>query len=327
MSYTHLTTAERVKIETYLELGMSVRSIARRLGRQPSTVSREIRRNPGYTAERAQERYANAKRNCGAKTKLDDMMRRTIIEKLRATWSPEQIVGRLFDGKIAFSTIYRWIYSGLIDVPVTVLRQKGKRQKPIETRGRFNIGLSIAKRPREVRTRETFGHWELDPVVSGREVEGVRRDVHRAKEPVLPRPADRGPQRGLDGGGDPHGPRGLPSGHVQDGDDGPGQGVQLSRARPGDTRRADVFRRPVLVVAARQQRERQRPPARVLPERIGLRDGRPGRDRGRARQDQRAAEEMSRLEDRTRGLRGGSVALNLTNRHVLKWQYIFLKYK
>jgi len=168
MSYTHLTTAERVKIETYLELGMSVRSIARRLGRQPSTVSREIRRNPGYTAERAQERYANAKRNCGAKTKLDDMMRQTIIEKLRATWSPEQIVGRLFDGKIAFSTIYRWIYSGLIDVPVTVLRQKGKRQKPIETRGRFNIGLSIAKRPREVRTRETFGHWELDTVVSGR---------------------------------------------------------------------------------------------------------------------------------------------------------------
>ncbi|MFN3365508.1 MAG: helix-turn-helix domain-containing protein, partial [Exiguobacterium mexicanum] len=50
MSYTHLTTAERVKIETYLGLGMSVRSIARRLGRQPSTVSREIRRNPGYTA-------------------------------------------------------------------------------------------------------------------------------------------------------------------------------------------------------------------------------------------------------------------------------------
>ena len=53
MSYTHLTTTERVKIETYLELGMSIRSIARRLGRQPSTVSREIRRNPDYVAERA----------------------------------------------------------------------------------------------------------------------------------------------------------------------------------------------------------------------------------------------------------------------------------
>ncbi|WP_214828250.1 IS30 family transposase [Exiguobacterium sp. s26] len=168
MSYTHLTTAERVKIETYLELGMSIRSIARRLGRQPSTVSREIRRNPGYKSERAQERYVRAKANCGAKTKLDETMRRTIIRKLRATWSPEEIVGRLFDGRIAFSTIYRWIYSGLIDVPTTALRQKGKRRKPVETRGRFNVGLSISKRPSEVRGRQTFGHWELDTVVSGR---------------------------------------------------------------------------------------------------------------------------------------------------------------
>ena len=109
-----------------------------------------------------------AKANCGAKTKLDDMMRLTIIEKLRATWSPEQIVGRLFSGRIAFSTIYRWIYVGLIDVPTTVLRQKGKRKKPTETRGRINIGLPISQRPPEVRGRRTFGHWELDTVVSGR---------------------------------------------------------------------------------------------------------------------------------------------------------------
>ena len=57
MSYTHLTTTGRVKIKMYLELGMSIRSIARRIGRQPSTVSREIRRNPDYVAERAQKRY------------------------------------------------------------------------------------------------------------------------------------------------------------------------------------------------------------------------------------------------------------------------------
>nr|WP_251130004.1 helix-turn-helix domain-containing protein [Exiguobacterium sp. s57] len=77
MSYSHLTTTERVKIETYLELGMSIRSIARRLGRQPSAVSREIRRNPGSESGRAQRRYEKAKANCGAKTKLDDTMRRT----------------------------------------------------------------------------------------------------------------------------------------------------------------------------------------------------------------------------------------------------------
>jgi len=63
MSYIHLTTTERVKIETYLELGMSIRSIARRIGRQPSTVSREIRRNPGYESGRAQRRYKKARTN------------------------------------------------------------------------------------------------------------------------------------------------------------------------------------------------------------------------------------------------------------------------
>ena len=179
MSYTHLTTTERVKIETYLEIGMSIRSIARRIGRQPSTVSREIRRNPDYVAERAQKRYEKAKTNCGAKTKLDDTMLRTIVEKLRVTWSPEQIVGRLYAGKMAFSTIYLWIYAGRIDVPLTVLRQNGKRQKPTETRGRINIGLPL----------ETAARGQGSP------------DVRRAEEPVLSRPADRGPHRGLDGGG------------------------------------------------------------------------------------------------------------------------------
>lgn len=84
------------------------------------------------------------------------------------TWSPEQIVGRLYQGKLSFKSIYRWIYNGLLEVPLTVLRQKGKRQKPRETRGRFNIGTPISKRPKEVRKREIFGHWELDTVVSGR---------------------------------------------------------------------------------------------------------------------------------------------------------------
>jgi len=55
-----------------------------------------------------------------------------------------------------------------IDVPMTVLRQKGKRQKPVETRGRINVGLPISKGPPEVMDRRTFGHWELDTVVSGR---------------------------------------------------------------------------------------------------------------------------------------------------------------
>ena len=130
MSYVHLTTSERVKIETYLELGFSMRKIAQHLGPQPSTISRELKRNPSYNAINA---------------------------------------GRLFhEQEPSYSRIYRWIYKGFIKGDLGVLRQKGKRQKPRETRGRFNIGLPISKRPSDVRGRETFGHWELDTVVSGR---------------------------------------------------------------------------------------------------------------------------------------------------------------
>jgi len=49
-----------------------------------------------------------------------------------------------------------------------VLRHKGKRHKPAEKRGKFIIGTSIHQRPKEFKSRETFGHWELDTVVSSR---------------------------------------------------------------------------------------------------------------------------------------------------------------
>ena len=56
----------------------------------------------------------------------------------------------------------------MIDLDLSVLRRKGRTRQPKETRGRFRIGTPIAKRPKEVRNRETFGHWELDTVVSSR---------------------------------------------------------------------------------------------------------------------------------------------------------------
>ncbi|MFO6393161.1 IS30 family transposase, partial [Pseudomonas aeruginosa] len=76
----------------------------------------------------------------------------------------EQISGRMSqdfpDQKVSFKTIYRWLYQGLlVKGDTTVLRQKGKRRHPRETRGRFNVGKSIQQRPKEVRKRESFGHW------------------------------------------------------------------------------------------------------------------------------------------------------------------------
>jgi len=82
---------------------------------------------------------------------------------------------------VAFKTIYNWLYAGLIDLDLSVLRRKGKTRQPKETRERFRIGTSIAKRPKEVRNRKTFGYWELDTVVSSRGKSKVFSDLSRAK--------------------------------------------------------------------------------------------------------------------------------------------------
>ena len=62
---------------------------------------------------------------------------------------------------ILFKTLYCWIDDGTIWLgDLSCLRRKGKRRKPRETRGRFNIATSIHQRPKEVKNCEIFGHWE-----------------------------------------------------------------------------------------------------------------------------------------------------------------------
>ena len=172
MSYSHLTIADRIKIETYLELGLKPCQIASKLGVHKFTISRELKRcQNGYSAALAQEQYDHKAKQKGRKSRLTPELKKEIENCLKSSWSPEQIYGRYqLEQKpmVAFKTIYNWLYAGLIDLDLSVLRRKGKTRQPKETRGTFRIGTSIAKRPKEVRNRETFGHWELDTVVSSR---------------------------------------------------------------------------------------------------------------------------------------------------------------
>ncbi|MDY2918756.1 MAG: IS30 family transposase, partial [Anaerococcus sp.] len=64
--------------------------------------------------------------------------------------------------------MYNWIYSRVIDFDVSKLIRKGKSRKAKETRVRFNIGNPINKNPKEVKKRNTFGHWQFDTIVSSR---------------------------------------------------------------------------------------------------------------------------------------------------------------
>ena len=92
-----------------------------------------------------------------------------IEEKLRATWSPEQIACTPCELKLpSWRTIYRWIYEKyLVNGNLKVLRHKGKSHGVKETRGKYSKGKSIRKRDKSVYSREEAGHWEADTVVSG----------------------------------------------------------------------------------------------------------------------------------------------------------------
>ena len=171
MSYHHLSTFERGRIDDLLKLRYSHREIATRLGRHHSCIDRELKRNKrgaGYDCVSAQSVYHARRCNSKPLGKRSDSLVSIIEEKLSATWSPEQIANTVTLGVVSFKTIYNWLYAGkLYDADIRYLRHKGKRRKA-ERRGKFSMGTPISERPEEVKHRQTFGHWELDTMVSSR---------------------------------------------------------------------------------------------------------------------------------------------------------------
>ena len=89
-----LTLSEREAISRGLAADQSARSMARRLGRAPSTVSREIKRHGGYGRYRAaradEQAWVRACRPKRCKLANSPWLRQTVARKLRLLWSPEQ---------------------------------------------------------------------------------------------------------------------------------------------------------------------------------------------------------------------------------------------
>ena len=169
MSYIHLTIEKRSQIEVLRKEGYSVRRIASLIGVHHSTVARELNRVEGeYSAIKAQQLAISKSANKGRPTKLTPQLAALIESRLQQTWSPEEIVGSELVGVLSFKTIYSWIHRGFLAVTEKVLRRKGKKPGTQEKRGRFNVKKTIKDRPQEVENRETFGHWELDTMVSSR---------------------------------------------------------------------------------------------------------------------------------------------------------------
>ena len=163
--------------------------MARLLGRSPSTVSREVRRNGGYdhyrAAEADAEAWVRARRPKRCKLANSLWLRRAVARKLSLNWSPEQIAGWLKranpgDGsnQVSHETIYRSLFvqaRGVLKKELlqhlrlkrTNLRSKHLSKKG-EGHGQIKDMISIRERPASVEDRAVPGHWEGDLITGSK---------------------------------------------------------------------------------------------------------------------------------------------------------------
>jgi IS30 family transposase len=178
-----LTLAEREEISRAVVAGQSIRSIARSIGRAPSTVSREIRRNGGEDSYRAtqadQSAWDRARRPKTCRLATNRKLANIVAGKLQLQWSPEQIAGWLkqtFTGEedyqVSHETIYRSLYiqaRGALKKELLdhlrrsrAMRRSRHHTQKTDNHGRIVDAISISERPATAEDRAIPGHWEGD---------------------------------------------------------------------------------------------------------------------------------------------------------------------
>jgi IS30 family transposase len=178
-----LTLAEREEISRSVATGCSLRSVAQQLGRAPSTISREIRRNggrDGYRANQADQRaWEEGQRPKICKLLKHRALAQRVAAKLQRQWSPVQIAGWLKqrsggheEQQVSHETIYRSLFiqaRGALkkELLAHLRRPRSMRRSRHHTQKTPNHGqltgmVSIRERPAEVEDRAVPGHWEGD---------------------------------------------------------------------------------------------------------------------------------------------------------------------
>jgi IS30 family transposase len=178
-----LSMDEREEISRGMAAGVSLRSVARRLGRAPSTISRELRRNGGqrrYRAAAADKRaWKQALRPKLCKLARCDELRQLVAARLYENWSPEQIAGWLKhtypddeDYRVSHETIYRSLFvqaRGVLKKDLQAhlrsgraIRRSRHASSKGDERGSLTDMISIRERPACVEDRAVPGHWEGD---------------------------------------------------------------------------------------------------------------------------------------------------------------------
>lgn len=204
--YNHLSINERESLLILSNSGKNISQIAIILGRNKSTISRELKRNSinsNYSAVNADRLYHNRRLNSKRHKLLDNCTLKSKILKLFIDfqWSPEEISNRLklenSNFHVSYNTIYRGIYDGTLE-PIPLqhgqrglarkLRHRGKtrhKKGQIETRGKIVISNPIELRPKEADKRQEIGHWESDTVAGKTGSECLVTNVDRKSRYLL----------------------------------------------------------------------------------------------------------------------------------------------
>jgi len=178
MEYHHLTQEERYLIYVYKKTDKSQSEIAKLLGRDKSSISRELKRNTGSNGYRPKQAHNMATERFQSAEKLIKMTTSVILkieEGILLNWSPEQISGRLFkdDGiSISHERIYQYILEdknngGDLYIHLRCQKKRKKRYgtKSHDRRGQIPDKVSIEDRPSIVDEKNRIGDWEGDLVI------------------------------------------------------------------------------------------------------------------------------------------------------------------
>ena len=191
--YLHLTCEQRCQIYALLQSGHSQAHIARKIGVDPSTISRELVRNTGargYRFKQAHEKASQRRKDASDEPrKMTPDLVELVEEKLtQEQWSPDQISGRLAKDGVAFISherIYQHVWKDKKDGGKLYLhlrhsgKKYNKRKGKNSGRGLIPNRVDIDQRPSVVAAKSRIGDWEADTIIGANHRGAVMSHVER----------------------------------------------------------------------------------------------------------------------------------------------------
>jgi IS30 family transposase len=175
--YRHLTAEERDHLAVWRGQGLSNGAIAKKLGRHPATIGRELKRNAppihsGYYLSHKAQGRAEARWQAAVRRPRirDPWVRCYVVRQLRRGWSPELIAGRLKrlrpEQAVSHEAIYQWLYTEARELIRCLAWRHRKRLKRGYARKATKVHIpgrvAITSRPAAANLRQQVGHWEAD---------------------------------------------------------------------------------------------------------------------------------------------------------------------